>query len=152
MTIENEFGRNAVNTLKQWISRGKRYKKAPTHVDFLLRCRTLDLRPKHIQQIDKNLKHFQFENTKVNSKMQRKLEQFKTTILNLEIQEYHYKLSLLKKNLKEIENTIEHLLPTEIQKPFYDTQLITLNKIYDTSQDIKYKKIRELSPETGNYQ
>ena len=52
-------------------------------------------------------------------------EQFKFTILNLEIQDFHYRLSSLKKKLKEIENKIENLFSIEIQKTFYDFQLIT---------------------------
>ena len=84
--------------------------------------------------------------------MHRKLEQFKSTMLNLEIQDFHYKLSSLEKKLKDLEKKIENLLPIDIQKSFYDFQLLTLNKIYDTALDTKCKKLSKLMPEPNNWE
>ena len=136
------YGFSTYKNLKQWTYQAKKYRRTIAHTEFLLRCRSNDLKPRYICRIYSNLRHFNFENRFTHYKFQRKINRLQTDILNLEIKNQHSKQKRLKDILKRLDSQLEYIIPEETINRFYETQKISLLK-YDTylkkNKDNKFK-------------
>jgi len=132
-----KFGEICKKHLKDWISYKLKVCDAKQQRRFLIRCRSWDLVPPNIYNLRCNI-------TISDIGMKRKHEilrkKFLSKLLNLEIRDIHFKISLLLSNLKNVEKELSSMLPLQLLSNFYDSNK---NKIHNHNVRCKTKLIKK---------
>ena len=98
----------------------KKLTTAIQHKKFLLTCRTKDLIPKHIQNFVSKLNNFSLSSNSVKKKFKFLSKNISRKILNYIIQDLHFNINFIEKNLKPLKSILKYNLnPTLLIKYFF---------------------------------
>jgi hypothetical protein len=138
-TITETYGYVITKKLKSWIRINIMICTAIQQLTFLLRCRHSDVLPPHIY----NLRfHINFTSVNVKHKYNSFKNRYQKKLLTLEIKDINCKLKLLKKKIKEIEESLFLELPEALVVNFFK---FNENKIINHNIKIKNKLIMKFN-------
>jgi len=135
--ISMKFGRASVEILKKWIDLKLKICDVKQQRRFLIRCRSFDLLPPHIQNLRLNIL---LKDHRVNRKFGNLRENFRSKLLNLEIRDIHFEIGNLMFKLRNIERVLYSLVPTKILDNFFDSNI---NRICRYNLSCKIKLINK---------
>ena len=150
--IKEKYGKNTLSKVKDYIKINQNICKYEQNKNFLLSCRSRNIKHKKLYNITNNLKKIHFHSQFAKIKTDNIIQKLQNTILNLEIKDIHIHLRFLNKQKTIIENTLKDLkcshnnndndnakrLENKLHQ-LNDTQYENL-KIFDINQHSKLNK------------
>lgn len=128
--IGNNFGIGVVQDLKLWANLNNRMARTNCRRNFLLRCRSHGVTPRHIRQNIKCINNLVGENAEDNRKALALNNQVTSKLLNLEISMTIKKINSLHVGVGNISNKVESILPEHILTKFKQTQSKSYDKAF----------------------
>lgn len=112
--------------------------------EFLLQCRRNGIFPAHIQNSFRCLFHLFEERSPYLPKLERCVDHFKKTILNLEIKQTFHKLNLLHTEKLRLENGLQQSVSSEIWNSFSSAQTVFAQRNMDNVRRTTNSKFQRL--------
>ena len=128
--IKEKYGKNTLSKIKNYIKINKNICKYEKKKNFLLSCRSRNLKHKKLLNITNNLKTIHFHSQFAKLKTEKIIKNLQNTILNLEIKDIHIHLRFLYKQKTNIENTLKNIV-----SPNTFNSLINFNKSQPSSSN-----------------
>ena len=128
--IKEKYGKNTLSKVKDYIKINQNICKYEQNKNFLLSCRSRNIKHKKLYNITNNLKKIHFHSQFAKIKTDNIIQKLQNTILNLEIKDIHIHLRFLNKQKTIIENTLKDLVS---QKTF--NSLINFKKSSHNNND-----------------
>lgn len=149
--ITNRYGMETAKNLKIWSSNNNKLASSRNRRIFLLECKRQELVPSHITSNMKNIMGlFEYENSKLNSKIRDFNEKTIRKILNLEISQVNYKITKIENDNKKIKNAVQHL-PRQILTEYSHRMHKAYNKRFHEVKKVNMKKIEDLNRKKRNH-
>ena len=132
--IQNTYGFSGVTLLKEWSHSQMSYAKQFNQRIFLLRCRKLEVFPKHLQT--QGLQPIAFFCPNMENRLFNIRHNFQKSILNLEIRDLCTSIGRLRNYISHLENKIYNLFPDRVSQDFFQFESIKINRFF---HDCKFK-------------
>ena len=150
--IEDQFGLQVKNHLKEWTNNNRRLAEATSKRQFLIRCRQNDLDPQHILDQNNSNKNVSFCSHSCSKYFQKLNRYFCKKLLILEIRDIHIHIKFLNKLIQKAKKHImfSDLVPNTKER-FFDLTKQKFNSIRQTFNDKHNKKFDLLLSKKHNH-
>lgn len=148
--IKNTHGTTAVSTLKMLQTSYKKLAHAKNNRIFLLRCRTEDISPSHINNYFKKLQRTCNINYKYHKELDNAINRFKKTLLNLEIKSSICDIVNTEKIINEYLEQCKSILPSTVVEEFELKQKIQYENKHELIKNCQLNKFNKLHKQTSN--
>lgn len=148
--IKNIHDTSAVNTLKSLHKSYKKLAQEKNNRIFLLRCRTENISPSHINNYFKKLNRTCCIHPKFHKELENAISRFKKTLLNLEIKSSICNIMKTEKIITECREQCKSLLPFNVIEEFEHKQKINFDKIHSITKDRQTNKFNKLHKQKYN--
>lgn len=151
--IENEYGSETLNHLKAYASSNRKLGNMTSRKQFLVRCRRRGIFPSHIINSFKCVFPLLEQNSPYLRKLERSINRFRRSLLNIEIRQTYYSLNGLRKELALLKNAILDSVPEEIALDFITLQdqfLESYSKQVSTTTKKKFNNLLAMSVRSNN--
>lgn len=128
-SIQRNFGGTVKAHFKEYADCKRKLSSMIARKEFLVRCRRNGVFPAHLQNSFNCLFELLEERSPFLNKLQRCVERFKKSILNLEIKHTFHKIKRLRNEQTRLEATIKGVVPETVWESFTETQ----NSYYERS-------------------
>lgn len=150
-SIRNTYGNDLVKELKMWTNLVSKIAAVRNRRIFLLKCRSLNVKPTHITSGIKNVNQLLSQSRgRVRSEVQRFNEGVTRKIINLEIKITHTQIDYYEKQLDDIKSKVKNALPLHIFLEFQHRMVVRYNKSFYTIKHKNIKKIDSLMEKTAH--
>ncbi|XP_044751208.1 uncharacterized protein LOC123311365 [Coccinella septempunctata] len=142
--MKNTYGEVTVRDLKSWANLNTRLAKARCRRNFLLRCRSTGVIPRHIKQNIKCINNLIGDNAGDNRRALALSNKVSSTLLNLEISVTIKKINSLHAGIKHIRERLILVLPIRVISIFEQTQSRSSDRITVFSTNVLKRKFDSL--------
>lgn len=142
--IKNNYGNGVVIDLKLWANSNTRMAKANSRRNFLLRCRSHGIIPRHIKQNIKCIYNLVGENAEDSRKAINLGNKVASKLLNLEISIIIKKINSLRASLAKTSARFESVLPEHILIKYKQTQSKSFDRVTANCTSILKNKFESL--------
>lgn len=125
--ISQQFGLSSTQQLKLWINNNRKIAAAINRRNFLLRCRSKGVIPKHIEDTLKSIKYLLTYSCPQTNTIQKVTQRIGQKLISVEISNTIIQVNHLQKIIANNKRTIITVLPYYIYQPFFSKQ----NQAYD---------------------
>ncbi|XP_062558253.1 uncharacterized protein LOC134223130 [Armigeres subalbatus] len=142
--IDQNFGHDTVHTMKIFATNNKKLANLENRKSFLIKCRRQGVFPAHIVNSFKCVHELLAENGPYINKIDRAINRFKKSILNLEIKQTFYKIRKTRNRMNEMRTCIRSRTSESIVEEFVHTQQEAYSNWYSRKDMTTSKKFARI--------
>ena len=126
--IKTRFGTKAFGKVRLWCDINYKMRINILQRNFLIECRRNDVLPKNIFNLNSKFNEFSFHSNFCKRNFQHSLNNFKCSLLSLQIKDISNHINFLKDRVLAIRNELEKCLPQEIIINLLKHQIVLNNR------------------------
>lgn len=135
---------SGISILKKWLNVNRKLTRANSQRQFLLQCRSHDLKPRHVDSVSSSIKHFAFHSKSVKVNFESLINKFKKELLNIIIEDKCTHIDYLNISMNGLNRGLCDILTiTEFQSVSNKCHLLNLGerKSFNNTHRIKFESL-----------